>query len=477
MKPDYVRSYDFSEPLDECWEVAPDDKWSFEISPGQGRFVSESEGRAEIYQRPCCLPGDTVEIRLVPGATRAGLFALGFVDGFEYTRVELDLSSGNLAVYTHEFHKPQPRLETNVTTEFNCIRLVREKDVLPGLPFDGSRIVLLLDDQAVARVGEIDLLPESHCMFGFKGPGEVSIASWSISGPARPRPEYTHVGIWQHMRDTAHESVDALIEGVRQGTEAGVQILVTGETSLTGLRPDDPELEDCVLIQTELSRFQRAVAEIKDAPYTLIGYPDWVPGDQVEGATLDSVKVNRHVFVRPDGTLGPPMAKVHSCEEGLWHGRHYNFQRVCGVEVAMGICHDGHYGDVWRLAVMAGARLCLHPSAGGTPSGRVQEVRARHAAQHDLGCDAYWVHVNSGGGSAIYYPRTTALIKDSLLVATKDITEENPTYPEYSSMGDQFAHARVRLYHAIGCYPMRTLRAGREAYECWSRLIPPIAEV
>jgi len=35
----------------------------------------------------------------------------------------------------------------------------------------------------------------------------------------------------------------------------------------------------------------------------------------------------------------------------------------------------------------------------------------------------------------------------------------------------------IRLYDATGCYPMRTLRAGRTAYECWSRLIPPLLEV
>lgn len=44
-------------------------------------------------------------------------------------------------------------------------------------------------------------------------------------------------------------------------------------------------------------------------------------------------------------------------------------------------------------------------------------------------------------------------------------------------MGDLLAHARIRLYDATGCYPMRTLRGGVLAYECWSRLIPPIVEV
>ena len=45
-----------------------------------------------------------------------------------------------------------------------------------------------------------------------------------------------------------------------------------------------------------------------------------------------------------------------------------------------------------------------------------------------------------------------------------------------SSMGDLFAHARIRLWDATGCYPLRTLRSGKERYETWSRLIPEIQD-
>ncbi len=65
-------------------------------------------------------------------------------------------------------------------------------------------------------------------MFGFKGPGEVSLASFSIDGPERPRPEFVHVGLWQQSgKPTTTENVQALTEGVRQAANAGVQILLT----------------------------------------------------------------------------------------------------------------------------------------------------------------------------------------------------------------------------------------------------------
>ena len=476
MGPAYVRSYDFSQPLDDCWEVIPDQNWSFDMSPGCARFANRGEGKAEVYQRPCCLPGDTLEIRLVPGAPRSGMLSFGFQVGFEYARFELDLSKGALAVRTHEFHKEQPRLAGKVQTGFRSIRLVREPDALPGLPYEGSRIVLLLDDEPAGCVGEVDLLPECLCAFGLIGPGEARLASWSVRGGARPRPEYVRVGLWQQsVKPTTRQNVDALIAGVQQAAEAGVEILASPETSLTGLRPGDPELDDRGLTRSELCRFQRSVARVHGAPHTLIGYPDWVPGEQVEGSTVEHVKVNRHVFVRPDGTLGPPMAKVHSCEEGFWHGRCYNLQRVRGVEVAVGVCHDARYDDVFTTGVMGGARLCLHPSAGGNYSGSIEDARKSHAGAGTR-LDAFWVHVNAGGNSAIVYPQANAKVRDTLLAVPDDMTQKNPTYPAYSHMGDQLAHARIRLYDATGCWPMRTLRGGSRVYEAWSRLIPRLAE-
>lgn len=477
MNTPYCRRYDFSEPLDDLWEVIPQSGWTFETKAGCARFVNRSDKKAEIFLRPCSIYGDTIEMQFVPGDSRAGKFVFGHCVGFEFIMWELDLASGRLEVFTQEVHKPQPRFAGTLPTKFNSLKLVRERDNLPGLPYEGSAVQLLLDDRPVAHVGEIDFLPESLFMFGLKGPGELSLASFSTHGPERPRPEYVRVGIWQkNNKPTTAENVNSLIEGVRQAAEAGVQILVTPETSLTGLRQDHPELADREHIQSELLRFQKAVAKIPNAPYTLVGYPDWLPRSEVEGATVDRVKLNCHRFVRPDGTLGPWMAKVHSCEPDMWHGRNYNLQRVAGVEVAVGVCHDGHYQDVWATGVMGGARLCLHPAAGGQASGPIARIIDGYRnAGSDL--DAFWVRVNSGGGSMIVYPVANAKITDTILALPKDLTKESPTYPNYSPMGDQLAHAKLRLWDASGCYPLRTLRSGAKRYAAWSSLMPRIEDV
>lgn len=471
------RHYLFGQPLDDCWELIPDPGWTCDVTPGCARFKSTIAGRAEVFLRPCLIDGDTLEIGFVPGARRAGLFRFGLQVGFEYITCELDFKTGDLAIHTHEAHKRQPRFSGRVATRFKTLSVVRERDALLGLPYAGSSVTLLFDGKPGARVGQIDFLPESLFMFSLQGPGEYSLSHLTITGLPRPRPEYANVGVWkQDSKPTTRENVDALINGVQQAAQAGVRILVTPETSLTGLRTGHPEMTDKALTASELRRFQDAVARTKNAPYTLIGYPEFISGKEVEGAEVDEVLVNTHRFVRPDGTLGPRMAKVHVCEEGMWHGRSYNLQRVEGVEVALGVCHDGHYQDVWSTGVMGGARVCLHPANGGRLSGDIPSL-VNGWKGLGSGLDSFWLRVNGGGGAAIIYPTSNRKVPNTILAVTPDLTEKSPTYPKYSDQGDQLAHARIRLWDASGCYPLRTLRAGAKAYAAWSSLMPTVVDV
>src|SRR5262245_18329200 len=105
----HQRHYDFSQPLDESWEVIPQKGWTFETSAGRARFSNTTAGKAEIYVRPCSVYGDTIELRFVPGAPRAGVFVLGLIVGFEFIYFRLNLTDGKLTIVTHEAHKPQPR--------------------------------------------------------------------------------------------------------------------------------------------------------------------------------------------------------------------------------------------------------------------------------------------------------------------------------------------------------------------------------
>ncbi|HON05225.1 MAG TPA: hypothetical protein P5065_04590 [Candidatus Ratteibacteria bacterium] len=473
---EYTREWDFKQELDDTWEAISEK--DFVIKRESGVLCIENSGKtdAPVYIRPCSIYEDRVDIEFAESSETSGIFTCGFLAGFEYINIKIDFRKNILYLSTHEFHKPQPRLSIVLKSKkITKISVIRQKDVLLGLPYEGSLVHILINDSRIAEVRNIDFLPESLFMFGLQGKGRIAISKFRISGNNRPRPEYLNVGIWQQsIKLTTERNVNCLIKGVRKSAEAGVQILITPETSLTGLRISD-DLMDRKHIQMELARFQKAVSKIKDAPYTLVGYPEWISGKLVEGSTLNKVRINCHRFVRPDGTLGPMMAKVHSCEEGLWHGRNYNLQRVCGVEIALGVCHDAHYQDVWAVGVMGGARLCLHPSAGGRLKGKIPEIINEYRG---LGTafDSFWVRVNAGGGSAIIYPSRNRKQTDTILAVPDDLTEKSPTYPEYSYIGDLFANAKIRLWDATGCYPLRTLRNGCK-YNIWKRLIPEIQQV
>lgn len=473
---DYVKQWDFHQELDDTWEAISEKDFIIKRIPGVIYIENFSKGDAPVYLRPCSIYGDRIDIQFASGYAKAGNFVCGFLAGFEYIQIRIDFKKKTLQIFTHEFHKLQPRLLTTFKVKnVNKISVIRDMDNLPGLPYEGSKITLLINESLIAKIGNIDFLPESLFMFGLKGKGRIAISHFMISGKKRPRPEYLNVGIWQQsIKPTTRENVNSLIRGVKKATEAGVQILVTPETSLTGLRISE-SLMNRNHIQSELLRFQKAVSKIKNAPFVLIGYPEWISGKLVEGARLNKVRINCHRFVRPDGTLGPMMAKVHSCEEGLWHGRNYNLQRVCGTEIAVGVCHDGHYQDVWAVGVMGGARLCLHPSAGGKLKGKIPDiVNSFRGLGENL--DSFWVRVNAGGGSAIVYPCKNRKQPDTILAVPDDLTEKSPTYPEYSYLGDLFACAKIRLWDATGCYPLRTLRNGWK-YVVWKKLIPEIQDV
>jgi hypothetical protein len=475
----YFLAHDLSKPLDAGWEVLPNKGWSFEQGPAGALFSAWEKGRHQVYVRSCSIPGDITRVVFDGASPRQGRFLVGFVAGFELIELWVDLGTGAMELKTHEYHKPQPRVKGKMPAGVSVLEVIRESCALAGMDYPGCRVIVVADGKEVLRSEPIDFLPEALLTFGFDGPGRVVIKRVEISGEKRPRPEYVKIGVWQQsIKPTTRENVDGLLVGVRQAAEAGVDILLTPETSLTGLRPDDGELADEKQVQGELERFCDGVRKIKDPPYTLVGYPEWVDGKEVEGALLEKVKINAHRFVRPDGTLGPLMAKVHSCETGLWHGRKYNLQRVRGVEIALGVCHDGRYQDVWAAGVMAGARVCFHAiSAGKIPEG--VNIPERLAGYQGLGqnLDAYWVFCNSGGDAGIVYPCANARVRNTVMATPAALSEKSPTWPVYSYMGDQLAAATIRLYDATGCYPVRTLRNGNAAYRAWRSLMPEVVEV
>lgn len=182
----FSKEYDFIQPLDAMWEVVPNTDWSFCMADGEALLENQADGEANVYLRPCSGYGDRIEVCLAEGE-RQGVFQFGFLAGFEMIIVKVGFDCGDVEVVTHEYHKVQPRSRTKISTDFSRLALIREADRLPGLPYEGSKLTVLVDGKEALRIGNIDFLPESHIMFGLDGKGRIGLSSFAIRGPERPR--------------------------------------------------------------------------------------------------------------------------------------------------------------------------------------------------------------------------------------------------------------------------------------------------
>ncbi len=144
-----------------------------------------------------------------------------FLSGFEYINIQIDPIKKKIEVFTHEFHKQQPRFSSYLKKiNISVLTLIRQQDKLPGLPYEGSKITILINNTITGQVRHIDFLPECLFMFGLKTKGKIAISSLTITGKQRLRPEYLDIGIWQQsIKPTTAENVNALIKGVKKAAE------------------------------------------------------------------------------------------------------------------------------------------------------------------------------------------------------------------------------------------------------------------
>ena len=76
--------------------------------------------------------------------------------------------------------------------------------------------------------------------------------------------------------------------------------------------------------------------------------------------------------------------------------------------------------------------------SSGNPGDDIQKCLNRFIADISIKAEAlstFWISVRNGGGSAIVRPQAGGKHPEALLAVTKDLSKENPTYPEYSNMG------------------------------------------
>ena len=312
------------------WEWPPTPSPSFEPS-GDGLKVSASPQENLKINGPGVHTrnGDSIELRsrrLGPGP---GRLSFGFdADGHEYARAEIDFQDTALSFTTSDWTNSQPVASAPLTVSVGESHVILiEKQEGNGNLVKNADVRVYFDGEQVLTMHDLNLLPETAVNISVGGT-QMVIEEFTHRGNPSGIPEYLHLGGWQALNvESIEANLDSLCRGLVQAAEQGVQLLVTPETSLTGLFPRSPVTMDPVAVDTAELRLRRFIRDLEDAPYLVAGLPVW---KSVTGHAVESTRYNVSRVYDPDGEIVSSHAKVHSAEYDFWHGYHLNEFEVYG---------------------------------------------------------------------------------------------------------------------------------------------------
>lgn len=396
--------------------------------------------------------GDSIELHfrlLQPGR---GSLRFGFSGGMESAVTSLDFRQKKISLSTSEWTRPQPVATASFKMKRSKVHVLRiEKTEERGDLVRNADIRIFLDDQLILTANDLDILPEMGVTLGANGT-RLQIDRFVHRGISSGIPDQLHVGGWQMLnKDSIAENLASLCRGLEEAAEKGVQLLVTPETSLTGLFPTDPVTQQPRPIAAAEKKLRQFIRKLDNAPYLVVGLPVW---ERVPGHRRQQTRYNVSRLYDPDGEIVSTHAKIHSCETEFWHGYKLQEFDVYGVPVCMHICHDGRYPELWTLPVMFGARLILHPSNGGAVQGSVDAFEA--GANRSTGTShAFYLHVNGGGGSYLVGPQKF----HNLIAISAECRRTVSTFPMVGPPQECLLDASIPLGEAYGYWPIRSYRA------------------
>jgi predicted amidohydrolase len=450
--------------LPEAWEepVASDAEW--EYSPDGISLKCAPEGRVTlrgpgVHTRN----GDSIEVHFRLLQTDRGVLSFGFEGGFESATVHMDLGRKRVQLRTTDWTWPQPVADAPLRLSDQASHSLRiEKTEGSGGLVKSADLRVFVDEQMVLSEQGLNLLPEMGVKLEGEGVHLMAGGFWH-RGTFSGVPEHLHVGGWQMLNvGSIQDNLASLFRGIRAAAEQGVQLLVTPETSLTGLYPTGEVTWDRDGIAEAESRLRAFLPTVREAPYVVVGLPIW---ERVPGHRREETRYNVSRVYDPEGGIVGTYPKVHSCETEFWHGYRLHEFDVYGVPVCMHICHDGRYPELWTLPVMLGARLILHPANGGQVRGSVDAFEAKAKGSTSTS-HAFYVHVNGGGGSYIAGPKKF----DNLIAVSDECQRDNRAFPMVGEPVECLLHANLHIWDAFGYWPVRSFRASEETAAAYGSL-------
>ena len=407
--------------------------------------------------------GNTIELHFQLLKKKKGTLKFGFSGGLESAIVTLDFKREQLVLNTSDWTTPQPEGKVFFTLERkNSHVLSIEKTEGCGNLIKTANIRVVLDGKELLDVKNINVLPELGVSVGISGT-QMLLKRFVHRGMPTEIPEFLHVGGWQVLnKPSIDDNLDSICRGISLAAEKGVQLLLTPETSLTGLFPRHRVTQQAPPVIAAERKLQRFIKSIKNAPYVVVGLPLWEP---IANHRRKKTRYNVSRVYDPDGAVVLTGSKIHSCETEFWHGYQINEFDVFGAPVCMHVCHDGRYPETWTLPVMFGSRLILHPSNGGTVSGSIdafeESSRRTTSTSH-----AFYLRVNGGGGSCLISPDKY----NNVLAVSEECRRNVSTFPMIGPPQECLFDTKIRLHDAFGYWPTRSFRASEEAASAYVAL-------
>lgn len=409
--------------------------------------------------------GDKIELVFSRPETDDGALQFGFCGGHEYAMVELRFNEMKAELHTRDARVQQP--VKSVTFSWtkpseHVLRIERTED--GGNLVKMSRLAAYLNDDLLFVAEKVDILPEIGVQVEIMG-AKLQLLEFRHSGRPSGIPEYFKVGAWQMPNDcNIRNNLDSLFRGLRKAAEAGVRLLVTPETSITGLHPFEPSNCTPALVEEAERELHEFIRRLPGAPYLIAGLPVWKTDPKGK-----QVRYNVSRLYAPDGAVEKSCSKIHSCETEYAHGYQLNEFEIDGVPISMHICHDGRYPELWTLPVMFGARLILHPVNQGPVYTKMKRtVDEFEGAFKDatFNSNAFYLRASGGGGSCLVGPRKG----QGLLATSPECQRDNPDYPWVGSPEEGLIMERIRVHDAFGYYPVRSYRSSEQIAEAYSNL-------
>jgi len=396
--------------------------------------------------------GDAIELHFTLPKPSHGSLRFGFSGGMESAVASLDFHQKKISLSTSEWTRPQPVAVASFKMKRDKTHALRiEKTEGKGTLIKNADIRIFLNDQLILAAEDLDILPEMGVTLSAND-AHLQIDRFLHRGIPSGIPDQLHVGGWQMLnKDSIEENLASLCRGLQAAAEKGVQLLVTPETSLTGLFPTAPVTQQPRPIAAAEKKLRRFLHDLDCAPYLVVGLPVW---ERVPGHRRQQTRYNVSRLYDPDGQTVSTHAKIHSCETEFWHGYKLQEFDAYGAPVCMHICHDGRYPELWTLPVMFGARLILHPSNGGLVQGSVDAIETG-AQRSTTTSHAFYLHINGGGGSYLAGPQKF----HNLLAVSNECRRDNPAFPMAGPPRECLLDATIPLADAYGYWPVRSYRA------------------